>query len=54
MAVAARTVGGQARQPETIPANPGKVTAEFKDGVLTVHLAKVAMAKPQQVEINVS
>jgi len=35
-------------------ASPGKVSAEFKDGVLTVHLAKVAKAKPQQVEINVS
>ncbi|PYJ99122.1 MAG: heat-shock protein Hsp20 [Verrucomicrobia bacterium] len=35
-------------------ASPGKVRAEFKDGVLTVHLAKDAKAKPQQVEINVS
>src|SRR5213596_3113554 len=35
-------------------ASPGKVSAEFKDGVLTVHLAKVAKAKPQQVEINAS
>ena len=35
-------------------ASPGKVSADFKDGVLTVHLAKVAKAKPQQVEINVS
>src|SRR6266699_1680368 len=35
-------------------ASPGKVSAEFKDGVLTVHLAKVAKAKPQQVEIIAS
>ena len=35
-------------------ASPGKVSADFKDGVLTVHLAKVAKAKPQQVEINAS
>jgi HSP20 family protein len=35
-------------------ASPGKIRAEFKDGVLTVHLAKDEKAKPQQVEINVS
>jgi HSP20 family protein len=35
-------------------ASAGKVSADFKDGVLTMHLAKVAKAKPQQVEINVS
>src|SRR5204863_9784733 len=35
-------------------ASPGKVTADFKDGVLKVHLAKDEKAKPQQVEINVS
>src|SRR5712671_1718377 len=28
-------------------ASPGKVTADFKDGVLTVHLAKDEKAKPQ-------
>src|SRR5438128_10799028 len=31
-------------------ASPGKVRAEFKDGVLTVHLAKVAKSNTQQVE----
>ncbi len=35
-------------------ASPAKVSAEFKDGVLTVHLAKDEKAKPQQVEVNVS
>jgi len=33
-------------------ANPTKVTAEFKDGVLTVHLAKDEKPKPQQVEVK--
>jgi HSP20 family protein len=35
-------------------ARPGKVTAEFKDGVLRVHLAKNEKAKPQQIEVKVS
>ena len=35
-------------------ASPGKVSAEFKDGVLTVHLAKDEKSKPQQIHINVS
>ena len=35
-------------------ASPGKVSAEFKDGVLTVHLTKDEKVKPQQIEINVS
>jgi HSP20 family protein len=34
-------------------ANPRKVRAEFKDGVLTVHLVKDEKAKPQQVEIKI-
>jgi HSP20 family protein len=35
-------------------ASPEKVCAEFKDGVLTVHLVKDAKAKPQQVEVKIS
>lgn len=33
--------------------NPAKVTAEFKGGVLSVHLIKDEKAKPQQVEVKV-
>jgi len=33
--------------------SPAKVSAECKDGVLTVHLAKDAKAKPQQIEVKV-
>ena len=35
-------------------ASPAKVSAEFKDGVLTVHLVKDEKAKPQHVEVKVS
>ena len=35
-------------------ASPEKVTAEFKDGVLTVHLAKTAKPKPQQIEVKLT
>ena len=35
-------------------ASPGKVSAEFKDGVLSVHLAKTQKAKPQQIEVKVA
>lgn len=35
-------------------ASLGKVSADFKDGVLNVHLAKDEKARPQQVEVTVS
>ena len=35
-------------------ASPAKVSAEFKDGVLTVHMVKDEKAKPQHVEVKVS
>ncbi|MBI3849565.1 MAG: Hsp20/alpha crystallin family protein [Verrucomicrobia bacterium] len=35
-------------------ASPAKVTSDFKDGVLKVHLAKNKKARPQQVEVSVS
>jgi HSP20 family protein len=35
-------------------ASPAKVSAEFKDGVLSVHLAKTQKAKPQQIEVKVA
>ena len=35
-------------------ASPVKVSAEFKDGVLAVHLAKTEKAKPQQIEVKVA
>jgi HSP20 family protein len=35
-------------------ADPGKVNAEFKDGLLAVHVAKSEAAKPKQIEISVS
>ena len=31
-----------------------QVSAEFKDGLLTVHLAKTERAKPQQIEVKVA
>jgi HSP20 family protein len=34
--------------------SPNKVSAEFKDGVLTVHLMKDEKAKPQEIEVKIS
>jgi HSP20 family protein len=40
----------------TLPddADSDKVSAEFKDGVLKVHVAKSEAAKPKQIEVKVS
>jgi HSP20 family protein len=40
----------------TLPddADAGKVKAEFKNGLLTVHLPKSEQAKPKQIEVNVA
>ena len=40
----------------TLPddADANKVKAEFKDGMLTVHLPKSEQAKPKQIEVNVA
>lgn len=35
-------------------ASPGKVSAEFKDGVLTVHLVKTAKPRHQQIAVKIS
>ena len=35
-------------------ASPARVTADFKDGVLKVHLAKNEKPRPQQVEVTIS
>lgn len=38
----------------TLPAdtNPSQINAEFKDGVLYVHVAKSESAKPKQIAVN--
>lgn len=40
----------------TVPddAEDGKVNAEFKDGMLRVHLAKTEKARPKQIEVKVN
>ena len=40
----------------TLPddADPEKVKAEFKDGMLTIHLTKSEKAKPKQLEVAVA
>jgi HSP20 family protein len=34
--------------------DPDKVNAEFRDGVLKVHLAKSEQTKPKQIEVKVA
>jgi len=40
----------------TVPddADDAKVSADFKDGMLRVHLAKTEKARPKQIEVNVN
>ena len=47
---------GQFERSFTIPddAEANDVRAEFKDGVLRVHLAKSEKARPKQIEVKVS
>ena len=37
-----------------VRASTAKVSAEFKDGVLSVHLAKTEKGKLQQIEVKVA
>jgi len=37
-----------------INVNPAKISAEFKDGLLTVHLMKDEKANPQEIEVTIS
>ena len=47
---------GKFRRSVTLPAqvDPNKVTASYKDGILTVTLPKAEEAKPKQIQINLS
>jgi len=47
---------GQFQRSVTLPTavDPTKVTAAYKDGVLTVELPKAEEAKPKQIEVSVS
>lgn len=47
---------GKFQRSVTLPASVdvNKVTASYKDGVLTVHLPKAEEAKPRQIDVNVS
>lgn len=47
---------GKFQRSVTLPAavDSGKVTANYKDGILTVELAKAEEAKPKQIAVNVN
>jgi len=38
--------------PMPVPVDAERVTAEFRQGVLTVHLAKTEQAKPRQIQVK--
>ena len=46
------TFGRTFSLPEDV--NPARVSADFNDGVLTVHLLKDEKAKPQQIKVKIS
>jgi HSP20 family protein len=47
---------GKFQRSVTLPTavDPGKVKATYKDGILTVDLAKAEEAKPKHIEVNIS
>jgi HSP20 family protein len=47
---------GQFTRAFTLPetADPTKINAEFKDGMLTVHLTKAEKAQPKAVDVKVT
>jgi HSP20 family protein len=47
---------GKFRRSITLPTrvDPNKVSATYKDGILTVNLSKAEEAKPKQIQVNVS
>lgn len=47
---------GKFQRSVTLPASvdPNKVSASYKDGILTVELAKAEEAKPKQISVNVA
>lgn len=49
-----RRYGGFQRSlPIPVPVDPNRVSAEYSNGVLEVHLPKTAEAKPREIRINV-
>ena len=55
-AVDVQETDGQFERRLALPSevDPQKVAAEFKNGVLNVHLPKSASAKPKAIEVKVS
>ena len=47
------TEASPARSLYPVPVDSGQVTAHYDKGVLKIHLAKKAEAKPKQIKVNV-